>query len=574
MESAGGSEERDWAFLPDASESFMLAALRVSGPAALDPAIDIAGTRDELLGRELMLIAFGSRRDDPGIRDLVAQLTSDPRSKQARKEFAHEVFQAFRSDPAKAERAAAAIVAFHRWRAGEGDVQALADLGDFLYFDEPETARTAYQDAIAAGHEHALIGLGNLLRRMLDEDGAFEAFQQAARSSSRDLRAEAMLEIAWFYLSHRDTTAGVSVLQDVISTGHPEWAPAAMIALADVLVRDDDRQAAESLYRQAIQAGNAEHSAHARWLLGELLADTGDTAGARACWLAVIETGQSAWSGPAITSLVNVLAQQQDVQGLRAVYASAAQAGLDDSPYALTQLGQVLESRGEIAGAHAAWQQAIDAGCEEPDYWRERISPPPPPRPDRRPYPPDLPAEFNPRNMISTALHVLERGLPPLPAQLTPDMAIPLAYWTARQHALVLVLTFTRWEGQQDSTATACVLTFTRHGDTWTPPQHFHGHSWSHDPIARPHSLRDLGGRPMVSGSGTTTMMHGRVTPDARELSLIQDGHEDTRPLDSHFGAWIVCTDDTTPFEVEARDAEGNPIARLSNWMAHTPRSR
>jgi hypothetical protein len=74
--------------------------------------------------------------------------------------------------------------------------------------------------------------------------------------------------------------------------------------------------------------------------------------------------------------------------------------------------------------------------------------------------------------------------------------------------------------------------------------------SWHHDPLARSDSLRDLGGSPMVSGSGTKTMMHGRVIPDARELSLIQDGHEDRRPLDSHFGAWIVCTDDTTPFEL------------------------
>jgi hypothetical protein len=148
-------------------------------------------------------------------------------------------------------------------------------------------------------------------------------------------------------------------------------------------------------------------------------------------------------------------------------------------------------------------------------------------------------------------------------------MAIPIAYWAARHHALVLVLTFSRWEGEDDSTPMASVLTFTRDGDTWTPPPpHFHSSSWSHDPLARPDSLRDLGGSPMVSGSGTKTMMHGRVIPGARELSLIQDGHEDRRPLDSHFGAWIVCTDDTSPFEVEARDADGNAIARLSNWMA------
>ncbi len=150
-------------------------------------------------------------------------------------------------------------------------------------------------------------------------------------------------------------------------------------------------------------------------------------------------------------------------------------------------------------------------------------------------------------------------------------MAIPIAHWAAREHALVLVLTLSRWEGDDDSTPVVSVLTFTRDGDRWTPPAPLYlATGWHHDPLARPDSQRDLGGNPMVSGSGTKTMMHGRVIPGAMEISLIQDGHEDRRPLDSHFGAWIVCTDDdTAPFEVEARDASGNTIARFSNWMAY-----
>jgi hypothetical protein len=168
---------------------------------------------------------------------------------------------------------------------------------------------------------------------------------------------------------------------------------------------------------------------------------------------------------------VNLLEKQDDADGLRAAYRLAAAHENPDAPYALTQLGQVLEARGDIAGAHQAWQQAIDAGCEEPDYWRERISPPPPRRPRRVPYPPDLPAEFNPRNMIRAALRVLDDGIPPLPPGLTPDMAIPIAYWTARLHAVVLVLTFSRWEGEDDATPMVSVLTFTRDGDTCTRPR-------------------------------------------------------------------------------------------------------
>jgi TPR repeat protein len=46
---------------------------------------------------------------------------------------------------------AATITEFYRRQADDGNVQALADLGDFLYWDDPEAARAAYQQAIDAG---------------------------------------------------------------------------------------------------------------------------------------------------------------------------------------------------------------------------------------------------------------------------------------------------------------------------------------------------------------------------------------------------------------------------------------
>jgi hypothetical protein len=35
----------------------------------------------------------------------------------------------------------------------------------------------------------------------------------------------------------------------------------------------------------------------------------------------------------------------------------------------------------------------------------------------------------------------------------------------------------------------------------------------------------------------------GCVAPSVEQIALTQDGHEDRRPLESHFGAWIVCTE-------------------------------
>lgn len=41
------------------------------------------------------------------------------------------------------------------------------------------------------------------------------------------------------------------------------------------------------------------------------------------------------------------------------------------------------------------------------------------------------------------------------------------------------------------------------------------------------------------------------------QIALVQDGQEDRRVLESHFGAWVVCTERTSPFEVTVLDENG-----------------
>jgi hypothetical protein len=43
-----------------------------------------------------------------------------------------------------------------------------------------------------------------------------------------------------------------------------------------------------------------------------------------------------------------------------------------------------------------------------------------------------------------------------------------------------------------------------------------------------------------------------------------QDGQEDRRALESHFGAWVVCTEQPTPFVVTALDANGSVLGSVS----------
>ncbi len=55
----------------------------------------------------------------------------------------------------------------------------------------------------------------------------------------------------------------------------------------------------------------------------------------------------------------------------------------------------------------------------------------------------------------------------------------------------------------------------------------------------------------------------GRAAPEVRYLAVIQDGQEDRRPLESHFGAWVVCTERPGPFQIAGFDEHGTLLARL-----------
>ena len=118
--------------------------------------------------------------------------------------------------------------------------------------------------------------------------------------------------------------------------------------------------------------------------------------------------------------------------------------------------------------------------------------------------PTDLPEQFDPGRMRETGIAVLEHGLPALPEALTYQMSVPVAYWKAERCAVVLF----------------------------------------------------LAGSPAM-------VVHGRVGPAVAHLVLTQDGHEDRRRLESHFGAWVVCTEQSSNFQVAALDENGIVLASI-----------
>jgi hypothetical protein len=185
-----------------------------------------------------------------------------------------------------------------------------------------------------------------------------------------------------------------------------------------------------------------------------------------------------------------------------------------------------------------------------------------------------LPSRFDPRQRNRAGLDVLRHGLPELPAALTYDMSVPMAFWEAGTCAVVLFLGFTRGPGEPP-TPLATMGTYHRQDGEWIAERWWTGHGWSPDPVTDPGSLYDLDGRAIVASGGSyadqpglgppAATVTGRVSPAVTTLALVQDGHEDQRPLRSHFGAWVVCVERWAPFQVNALDEAGTVIGSISD---------
>jgi tetratricopeptide (TPR) repeat protein len=544
----------------DHAMRYMLAAVRAFGADIWPerPAADSG--QPEAVGGELFRLIFADRTRRAELGRQLAVLAGDPDDKAARDTFEGLISEAVDDDPAAANAAIETLAAFYRRQGEAGNPRALADLGDLLYWeDDVGGARAAYQLAIDGGWTEAFIGMADLHRRARDYATARACLDEAIKVGDAGLTAQALGTLALVLAEDGDADAAESALRRAIDTGHPDWAPAAMSSLGHSRARRGDPEGGRSAFRQAIDTGHREWASEARFSLAGLLTDEGDRPGAREQYQRLVEMAHEHWSSLAAEQLIPQLQEDGDVDGLRELHRTAAERNNWSAPEALVAVGHLLEQRGDTDGARAAFQQAIDDGYHGADDLIEKLSPSPEPTAAELD---QLPPPFDPRNVVRTGLDVLSRGLPELPGQLSYLMAIPVACWTAQQSAVVLFMQFRR-HGREYLPGVLHV-TYTSTADGWTANRHFIGTGFSHDPIARPGSQRDLDGRAMVGGGGTQTVTHGRAAPAVTYLALIQDGREDARPLESHFGAWVICTDQASPFPVVGRDADGNVLARIS----------
>jgi hypothetical protein len=117
------------------------------------------------------------------------------------------------------------------------------------------------------------------------------------------------------------------------------------------------------------------------------------------------------------------------------------------------------------------------------------------------------------------------------------------------------------------------MATYIRQRDRWIAEQYWAGVSWR-DVITQPDPFRELGGRAITEGGGSSArqqpapgklavVITGSVSPAVTTLALVQDGHQVRRDLQSHFGAWVVCTEKWAPYRIEAFNESGKVIETI-----------
>ena len=161
----------------------------------------------------------------------------------------------------------------------------------------------------------------------------------------------------------------------------------------------------------------------------------------------------------------------------------------------------------------------------------------------------ELPTELDPRHWLQAGAHVIENGLPELPETLSHAMSIPICYWSAGCCAVVTFMRFLPHPQGGHIRAMTSTVPYRREGDRWAPPdgRTFIWQSYAFDPVTDPGFDQHLDGNSMTYGNVAERDSHqpgqpastalGHVSHAVRYLAVIQDGRQDYRPLQSHFGA-------------------------------------
>jgi len=144
---------------PDQVAWFVTKAVEGYGDRVLNRAEDPAATGPESVGHELARLIFGRAEEVGVIPAPLAELVEQPGSERAWLSVDSHVEDVLESDPGLAADVAEVLAGYYRQQLESGDGRALSDVGDLLWHDDPELARTAFERAVQAGNKRALVSM-------------------------------------------------------------------------------------------------------------------------------------------------------------------------------------------------------------------------------------------------------------------------------------------------------------------------------------------------------------------------------------------------------------------------------
>src|SRR5215203_6965662 len=154
----------------------------------------------------------------------------------------------------------------------------------------------------------------------------------------------------------------VEAYQQVIDSGHAQWAPRAAFNLGMLFEERGEYDLAEEAYQQVIGSGRPEWAPKAAFNLGLMLDKQGEYDLAEEAYQQVIDSGHSEWAPKAAFNLGLMLDKQGEYDLAVEAYQQVMDSGHSEwAPKAAFNLGMLFENRGEYDLAKEAYQQSIDS---------------------------------------------------------------------------------------------------------------------------------------------------------------------------------------------------------------------
>jgi hypothetical protein len=182
-----------------------------------------------------------------------------------------------------------------------------------------------------------------------------------------------------------------------------------------------------------------------------------------------------------------------------------------------------------------------------------------------------LPVHVDPRFSRQTGVDILRSGLPDLPESLSYDMTLPVASWKDGSCGAVLFLSFNVFG--DFATPTAIMGAYRRDSGGWSARKDWVLTGWSHDPVREGGSYEDFEASSIVvSGYSISpglaqgyprVIAIGHAAREVATIAVIQNGRDTRQNMNSHFGAWIICCQQASPYRIMALDAQGNILGSI-----------